>query len=53
MKDEKEKMFRTLTKKEVRKLKGGYYEAPDVPVNDLPSLIKQILEEMRGGWICR
>lgn len=53
MKQQNEKIFRTLTKKEVRELKGGYIVIPDAPGNETKSIIEQIIEEMRGGWICR
>lgn len=54
MKEEKEKMFRTLTKKEVRKLKGGYFiPPPDTTEMEPKSLIEQFIDSMREGWICR
>lgn len=54
MKQKNEKMFRTLTKKEVRELKGGYFiPPPDTTEMDPKSIIEQFIDSMREGWICR
>lgn len=54
MKNEKEKMFRTLTKKEVKELKGGYFiPPPDTTEIEPKSLIEEFIESMREGLICR
>lgn len=52
MKTKNERMFKTLSKKELRNVMGGLVP-PSPNENEKNSPIQQIIDEFKSGFICR